>query len=83
MLCDLWEGASEVIRRAQFIVEVRFKAETRWRKHQSHSNLVDAMTHATEISVLRVDQWTYAFPNVRVRYRGLTLALWREGGYIR
>lgn len=70
------------MRRALFIVEVRFEAERRWRAHQRFSYLPYAMDAARELVVL-MNRHQFVFPHVRIRYRGLTLALWSKGGFVR
>ncbi len=71
-------------RRAMVLVEVRFEAEASWRRHTSCASVLTAVRVADQLMGIEVNQWpNYAFPNVRVRYRGITLALWRMGGFVR
>jgi hypothetical protein len=67
--------------KSAFIVEVRFDNERRWRAHQHSYSLPSALKTATSLSELRAEDATpkHVFPNVRLRYRGLTLIRWKLG----
>lgn len=69
-------------RRAKFIVQVRFQAERRWRNHTDRSNVIDAIADAESLRTLKRERYPYfPFPNVRLRYRGVTLGLWKDGSF--
>lgn len=71
-------------RRASFFVEIRFTAERRWRAHSRRTDLLSAVKTAETLAHTRAEEWPYqVFPNVRVRYRGITLALWKDGRFFR
>ena len=69
-------------RRSLFTVEVRFYGARAWRSHVRLGRLDRALARAQALAALRAAEGTgdvWAFPHVRIRYRGVTLCLWRWG----
>jgi hypothetical protein len=64
---------------ARFYVQVRFNGERSWRTHDWWGRLHSAVDHASKLSRAKDADDTFYFPNVRIRYRGLTLERWKDG----
>lgn len=69
--------------RARFYVQVRFPGETAWRNYDWYMSLTSALNLADRLVGTKDSNDYRMFPNVRLRYRGFTLAIWNIHGRAR
>lgn len=67
--------------RPRFYVQIRFTAERLWHNYESISWLDNALRKASDLACMEANS-RRVFPNVRLRYRGLTLARWNNQGRV-
>lgn len=68
--------------RRTFLVQTRFDAERRWRTFDRRYALTTALELAQRLVKTKTDDWVM-FPHVRLVFRGQTLALWKDGWFVR
>jgi hypothetical protein len=69
------------MRKARFYVEVKV-GDSAWSRPNSHGSrwLTHAMDTLKRRREMKDDRGDFVFSAVRIRYRGLTLERWKEGG---